>query len=108
VAESDEMNYIYYEKMLAASGFNVVRVGSQQWFDSVAMNENAHVAVVSLSDVGNTPHAAIQLKMPIVYIVPGEPDDYRHLTGDNPNSVALAEPVDYEGLVEAMKRVVRY
>jgi hypothetical protein len=107
VVEPVDLCYLYYEKLLSVSGINVVRVGSQTKLNLDVMNAKAHAVLVSLSGAENTmPDTAKQYKIPIIYIVPGKLDEYRHLTRDYPNSVLLAEPVNFEILTGALKDVL--
>ena len=105
VTEPIDMKFIYYSKMLSSIGFKVVRAESQRWFDFDAMNEKMDVALISFSVAGNVAPCTINhLFTPIIYIVPGKPDEYKHLVSHNPYSMALAEPLDYMTLTDALLR----
>ena len=105
VAEPVDIKYIYYEKMLSAAGFTVFRTGSQPWFYSDVMNEKTDMTLVSLSGGNIIPDSTNQPQTPIIYIVPGQPDEYKHLIRHNSSGIVLAEPVNYKILTDALKQL---
>ena len=103
VDEPVDLTFLYYSKILSTSGFNVVRVSQTK-----LTNTKAHAIVISLTGTENTmSDTAQQFKIPIIYIVTGQMDEYRHLTQNNPNSILLPVPVNYEMLIDAMKMVLK-
>jgi signal transduction histidine kinase len=106
VAESVDLNYIYYEKILSASGFNVVRVDMETKL--IAQNTKAHAIVVSLSGTDSTMLDNVQqYNIPVIYITPGQPDEYRRLIQNDPNSILLAAPANYQTITNTLKMVLR-
>jgi signal transduction histidine kinase len=108
LSESFDMKYMYYEKMLFAAGFSVVRTDVQQWHDPVDITGKTDVLVVSLSEYGNTEHNITgQSKTPVIYIVSEKLYDYYHLTLNNPYSMVIAEPLDFDALTQALKNIMK-
>jgi len=104
VVEPVDLIFLYYEKILSASGLNVVRIASQ----TKLTNTKAHAIVIPLTGTENTmSDTAQQFKIPIIYIINGQMDEYRHLTHNNPNSILLTGPVNYEELTSTLKRVLK-
>ena len=108
LSESLDMKYTYYEKMFSAVGFSVVRTDVQQRYDIADMTRKADVLVVSLSENGNTEHNITgQSKIPVIYIVPPKLYNYYLLTLNNPYSMVMAEPVDFDSLTMALMNIMK-
>jgi hypothetical protein len=106
VAEPVNLKYLYYEKLLTEAGFTVVRLESLSWFEYVAMNENVNLVVSGTGNTAIPAAAANPSGMPVIYIVSGDSNEYRHLTQNIPSCTLLAEPVNYDTFMNALKKIL--
>ncbi len=114
VVEPEVLKYKYYEQLLVMAGFTVHHAENiQQWFDFISQTNHVDVVVTDTAafegiDIEEIRQVkSVRAGLPTVLIIPGKCIDYQQVIKDSQCNMALESPIDYEGMVGAMRRFVR-
>ncbi len=114
IVEPGVMKYKYYEKLLFSTGISTIQASNvQQWIDHISQTNHIDTVIADISILEDIKEEELQkIKsirggLPVMLIVPEQNDHYKKIILECQFNMTLEEPIDYDHLLEALKKYIR-
>ncbi len=113
LVESEILKYKFYEKLLSAAGFSVIRAsGLNQWLNHINQPQSIDIVIANASECRNVDRKTIdqirpsRTNLPTILLLPEQFPGYQQIIYNSQCDMVIEAPVHYDGLIGSLAKFI--